>query len=112
MRAQWLAKNDEFAHAQDGVSVNEWLRRQHYPLPDWYVEDGNNVESLVRWRAPYSHAADALEALVHSEAHSRHVLGLTRFFSTQELFGIGYAKTQGKDQFFWVVLTSHTPDFV
>lgn len=88
-KAQDMAARDYFAHTSPaGVSANQNVRNSGYPLPDWYVQNGNNVESL-------SIGGNTLEQIANgwykSDKHRPHVYAEDKFFAVQLCIGIGKA---------------------
>lgn len=102
-RAEDMATRNYFSHTNpDGHQANFLVEQAGYLLPDYYPNDGNNIESIG---LNYSTAADAWQAWKNSPAHRVHILGEDPFYAEQTDYGVGYAESSnGK---YWVVITAH-----
>jgi uncharacterized protein YkwD len=102
-RAEDMANRNYFSHTNpDGHAANFLVEQAGYLLPDYYPNDGNNIESIG---LNYSSAADAWQAWKDSPAHRVHVLGEESFYAEQTDYGFGYAENgNGK---YWVLITAH-----
>lgn len=101
-RALDMANRNYFSHTNpDGHEANFLVEQAGYLLPDYYPNDGNNIESIG---LNYASAAEAWQAWKDSPAHRVHVLGEEAFYAEQTDYGIGYAETNnGK---YWVLITA------
>lgn len=118
LRLMWAAQNhaDELCYREqvlrepqgyslhiglDGSTPNERVRDEGYPLPDFYAEQENQVESVsIDWEGP----VPAWEELLRSETHRPHVLGEIAFFAEQVRYGIGVACHD-----WYVFVSAHPP---
>ena len=86
-RAANLAANNYFAHCDPtGKCANQYARDAGCILPDYYSENGNNIESLVAGPADWS---VAYWFLSNSPAHANHLFGKIDFFREQMHYGVG-----------------------
>ena len=72
-----------------GMWPNEMTRRAGYPLVSSLADADNNVESVTAGDVPSPGAA--LAALLDSEPHRTHLLGITPFFALHRQVGAGWA---------------------
>ena len=85
-RAKSLADGNYFAHCDlEGKCANRYAREAGCRLPDYYSENGNNIESLVAGPADWSIAYFFLS---NSPAHGDHLFGRLPFFREQLDYGI------------------------
>lgn len=81
-----MINREYFSHTTpEGVTANQRVIMAGYPLE--YNPLGNNVESLA---GGYKTLNDALEALLESEGHRKHVLGLHPMFEEQLNIGVAW----------------------
>ena len=87
-RADDMVRREYFSHwSPEGHGAN-WYLAQVGCLPAWYPQDGNTVESItLNYHTPQA----AWNALVSSQGHRPHVLGMHPFFAAQDAIGTGYA---------------------
>lgn len=86
MRAMDLCARDYFSHeTPDGFWPNHYVRLTGYKIPEWYKDNGNQVESLAKG---YLCATDALDAWERSPNHHDHVTG-SGFWASHTIFGVG-----------------------
>ncbi len=95
--AQEMATYNYFAHQSQvtGDWPNKMVRDQGYPLPSYFPNDRNSVESLVAGGSRAT-APDALKVLIIDEGinppgHRNHLLGISEFHSENREIGVGYA---------------------
>ena len=74
-----MADHGYFDHrsAVTGEYTNELVRRHGYPLPSWYPDAANNVESIA---GGHQSASSALEGFMNSDGHRQHLMGEVSFF--------------------------------
>lgn len=88
-KAQEMIDLDYFGHTSlTGETPNELVRRYGFVTHDSYSTIGNNGESLA---AGYPSIESAFQALLDSQLHESHLLGLHPFYCEQTDFGFGYA---------------------
>ena len=89
-RADDMVTRGYFSHwTPEGRGANFFLA-QVGCLPAWYPQDGNTVESItLNYHTPQA----AWNALVSSQGHRPHVLGMHPFFAAQVAIGVGWAKS-------------------
>lgn len=106
-RAQDMADRNYFGHVNpDGYGPNYLVVAAGYSLPDFYSQSvtGNNIESIA---AGYADGEDAWNALLNSEHHRTHVLGLDPFYAEQTDIGIGYVSVDNSEYVrYWVIITA------
>lgn len=87
-RADDMVTREYFSHlTPEGRGANFFLA-QVGCLPSWYPQDGNTVESItLNYHTPQA----AWNALVSSQGHRPHVLGMHPFFAAQVEIGTGWA---------------------
>jgi len=101
-RAQDMVDRDYFSHTDpDGHQANFLVEQAGYTLPDFYPDNGNNIESIG---LNYTTAAEQWQAWKNSPAHRTHVLGEDPFFQAQIEYGFGYA--EDSDSRYWVIITA------
>jgi hypothetical protein len=90
-RADDMVKREYFSHINpEGRGANFFLA-QVGCLPAWYPQDGNTVESItLNYHTPQA----SWNALVSSQGHRPHVLGMHPFFAAQVLVGVGWAESE------------------
>ena len=88
IRADDMVTREYFSHwTPEGRGANYFLA-QVGCLPAWYPQDGNTVESItLNYHTPQA----AWNALVSSQGHRPHVLGMHPFFAAQVEIGTGWA---------------------
>lgn len=106
-RAQDMADRGYFSHVNpDGYGPNYLVSAAGYTLPTFYAQsiNGNNIESIA---AGYTDDQEAWNALLNSEHHRTHVLGLERFYAEQTDIGIGYVFLENSHYVrYWVIITA------
>ncbi len=102
VRAQDMAQRHYFSHTDpDGHEANFLVEQADYPLPDYYPDNGNNIESIgLNFTTP----AETWQGWKNSPAHRTHVLGEDDFFAAQNDYGFGYA--ENGDSRYWVIITA------
>lgn len=100
-----MATRDFFSHeTPDHIWPNQRVREAGYHLPDDWPNDKNYVESIC---AGQPTPQEAWNAWMHSESHSRHLLGLTPFFAAQTNVGIGYTRNDKSIyHWYWCVVSA------
>lgn len=89
-KAEDLAKQEYWGHfPPNGPAPNLNVRLTGYELPDFYLDNGNNVESLAIGGGKPEDVA--LAWLTSKKGHRLHVFGDDLFFREQECIGIGIA---------------------
>lgn len=89
-RADDMVTNNYFSHVDLHGHGANWYLAQVGCLPSWYPQDGNTVESItLNYHTPQA----AWNALVSSQGHRPHVLGMHPFFAAQVEIGTGWAKS-------------------
>lgn len=88
-RADYIEQHNYFNHCTvEGDCPNrviKWFGCNHT-----YTENGNAVESLVRGTP---NARAAYYALLNSQAHREHILGLNTMTKNQIYYGVGFSGT-------------------
>jgi uncharacterized protein YkwD len=85
----------------EGETPNENARLHGCNLPHFYAKKGNNIESAELNK----HTAEsAWLALLDSQVHKQHLLGLHPFFREQTSYGVGYASSAWGTV--WVIQTA------
>jgi uncharacterized protein YkwD len=106
-RAQDMADRNYFSHVNpDGYGPNYLVTAAGYTLPAFYSQssNGNNIESIA---AGYANDQAAWDALLSSEHHRTHVLGLDSFYAEQTDIGIGYVSVDNSEYVrYWVIITA------
>ncbi len=94
-----------FAHQSlvTGIWPNRLARLSGFPLPAYYPDDANNIESIM-WGS--SNEFIALQALLESPPHRYHLLGQGSFFGGQHEAGVG---TDGR---YWTVHTGEQANWM
>lgn len=108
-KADDMAKRDYLSHnTPGGITPNENVVMTGYKLPDWYFPVGNNVES---WHFGSETAEKAIENLLTSPTHRRHIAGESDFTRSQECFGVGVSQKDPTDPYtrIYVIVTAHCP---
>lgn len=107
-KAHDMATKGYIAHTSpSGVSANQNVRNTGYRLPDWYPNNGNNVESL--YYGP-NNPKDIAAAWLASDRHRAHVYGENDFFRGQTCIGVGYAPAPGEEDIgYCVYITAPCP---
>ncbi|MCX6044121.1 MAG: CAP domain-containing protein [Chloroflexi bacterium] len=101
-RAEDMAERNYFSHTDpDGHEANFLVEQADYQLPDYYPNNGNNIESIG---LNFTTAAAAWQAWKDSPGHRVHVLGEDPFYAEQTDYGFGYAERA--DRRYWVVITA------
>lgn len=101
-RAEDMAERNYFSHTDpDGHEANFLVEQADYQLPDYYPNNGNNIESIG---LNFTTAAAAWQAWKDSPGHRVHVLGEDPFYAEQTDYGFGYAARA--DRHYWVVITA------
>ena len=92
-RTDEMAQYDYFAHQSPitGDWPNKTARDFGYPLPPWFPNDENNIESIFGG-SPF--VADALRAFAGSPSHRVHVMGQEGFAVYNEI-GVGANLEEG-----------------
>ena len=86
-RAEYVNSTNFFNHCTiEGDCPNRIIKRFGCNHP--YSENGNTVESLVKGTA---NANIAFNALINSELHRQHILGLNPTTVKQIYYGVGYS---------------------
>lgn len=97
-----VAKN-YFGHTSpDGITANENVRSVGFVLPDWYPEEGNNVESIA---IGHSNPASVVQGWLNSPNHRVHVAGEIDFYRNQNQVGVGMAVNK-EERPIWVFLSA------
>ncbi len=108
-RAQDMADRNYFGHVNpDGYGPNYLVVAAGYTLPDFYSQslNSNNIESIA---AGYASSEDTWDALLNSEHHRTHVLGLDSFYAEQTDIGIGYVSVDNSEYVrYWVIITARS----
>jgi len=86
-RVQEMARFDYFAHQSPitGLWPNEVARRAGYPLPQYWPDDANNIESIHRGQPT---ATLVLQSFMDSPDHRSHLLGEGWYANHREV-GVG-----------------------
>ncbi|CAN5864010.1 hypothetical protein BH10CHL1_BH10CHL1_35960 [soil metagenome] len=101
-RAEDMAQRNYFSHTDpDGHEANFLVEQANYQLPDYYPNNGNNIESIG---LNFTAAADTWQAWKDSPGHRVHVLGEDPFYADQTDYGLGYAEGGGSR--YWVIITA------
>lgn len=88
IKADDMAKNNYFYHfSPTGVSPNQVVRSVGYPLPSYYPDNKNNVESLAIGGDDINQTIKAW--LESKTGHRLHVFGENDFYRGQRCIGIG-----------------------
>lgn len=98
-----------FSHVIDNTGPNTLAKNFGYDLPDWYSSGitANNIESISRG---HPSTLSSFNALVKSESHRPHILGLGNFFANQTKIGVGYCHNPdnlGGWNDVWCIITAH-----
>lgn len=89
-RADDMVTRGYFSHWTPEGKVANFFLAQVGCLPSWYPQDQNTVESItLNYHTPQA----SWNALVSSQGHRPHVLGMHPFFSAQDEIGTGWAKS-------------------
>jgi hypothetical protein len=101
-KANEMADHGYFGHqsAVTGIWPNRLSRDHGYPLPSWWSNTANNIESL------HGGSGDPFRVLVsfaNSESHRRHIFGEGSFFSTHRQIGVGRSANHN----YWAVHTAY-----
>ncbi len=98
VKAEDMRNRGYYGHTSPiGVTANQVLRATGYPLPSWYPEKGNNIESITKGETEEA----ALTSWLNSPGHYKHLTGSDKFYAGQSAIGIGHAVVKdGND--FWV----------
>lgn len=101
--AQDMADRNYYSHVTpEGLTPNNWVRREGYTLPSNY-SNGNNIESINAGR---TNANDVWQSWKDSPPHHDHVLGIG-FFNSQIYYGIGYGHNDNSLYLdYWVLITA------
>ena len=94
-RAFDIGTRNYFSHTNpDGYGPNYLVQQAGYILPSYYNQTltGNNIEPIC---GGSSTASDAWNAMMGSNGHRSHLLGLDPFFAEQTDYGIGYDHIPG-----------------
>ena len=95
-----MAENDYFAHQSPvtGDWPNAVARSHGYPLPAWWPDAANNIESIHRGNPSL---LGVLQSFVNSPSHRSHLMGQGWFANHREI-GVGARL----DERVWTVLTA------
>jgi hypothetical protein len=87
IRAQEMAQFDYFAHQSPitGLWPNEIARRAGYPLPVFWPDEANNIESIHRGQPAVTLV---LQSFMDSPDHRSHLLGVG-WYATHREIGVG-----------------------
>ncbi len=99
-RSGEMAEFDYFAHQSPvtGDWPNAVARDHGYPLPSWWPDDANNIESVHRGNPSL---LGVLQSFVNSPSHRSHLMG-QGWFATHREIGVGARL----DERVWTVLTA------
>jgi Ca2+-binding RTX toxin-like protein len=99
-KANEMAAFSYFAHQSQatGKWPNQLARENGYPLPDWWADDANYIESLNSGSVdPFL----VIESFAKSPSHRRHIFGEGTFADFGEI-GVGRSSTSN----YWAVHTA------
>lgn len=99
-RSNEMAESDYFAHQSPvtGAWPNSVARDHGYPLPAWWPDEANNIESIHRGNPTL---LGVLRSFVKSPSHRSHLMG-QGWFATHREIGVGARL----DERVWTVLTA------
>lgn len=99
-----MGVHNYFSHVAPGnIWPNQRARQAGYRLPQEWPDAANYIESIC---AGQPTPAEAWNAWMHSESHSKHLLGLTDFFKAQTMVGIGYYHQPGSEyEHYWCAVS-------
>jgi len=111
-----MADRDYFSHTDpEGYGMNYWIQKAGYNIPDsWIDNPANNFFESIH--AGLDTGRGAIIDLIIDEGvdppgHRNHLLGIEEFWSNCTDIGIGYAKKEGSEYTYYMVVLIAKHDF-